>query len=202
MLKRGLILLLLFAVFTGLEFSGFFRMIDPQVTRLLQLFIPRIFDIPLSLFSILGSAEITGLILVGIFVLVWLKMKKILWSLGLFLVLTGLELAGKFVLYHPGPPKYFFRYDLPFSTPTYVNSPYSFPSGHVSRTMFIVIVTLFLIGRLVRNQTNRKLLRLVLAAVVILMMVSRVYLGEHWTSDVIGGALLGSAMGFLAMVYY
>lgn len=194
--------LAVFLVLMGLEFRGFFRLLDPAITGGIQRLIPRTFDVPLSLFSILGSAEVTILILVGIFFYVLIRERKIFWTLGLFLVLTGFELLGKFVLYHPGPPKIFFRYALPFSTPEYVNAPYSFPSGHVSRTVFLVLVAIFLINRKISNRLTRQLLVLGLVIAAVVMMVSRIYLGEHWTSDVFGGAFLGTAMGLLAMVYY
>lgn len=202
MLKSGGILFLSFIVLAGLEFGGSFRDIDPAVTQILQSIIPRIFDVPLSFFSILGSAEITSLAVLGIFIFIFIKKRKVFLSLGLFAVLVVFELIGKFILYHPGPPKNFFRYDLPFSTPAYVNTPYSFPSGHVSRTVFIAVILIFLVNRFVANPKRRKLLGFGLAVFSLVMMMSRVYLGEHWTSDVIGGALLGSAIGILAMVYY
>jgi membrane-associated phospholipid phosphatase len=34
-----------------------------------------------------------------------------------------------------------------------------------------------------------------------LMIISRITLGEHWLSDVLGGALLGLAMGILGVVF-
>ena len=59
----------------------------------------------------------------------------------------------------------------------------SFPSGHVGNaaTMAVIFAILF----------PRVWVWLAGVAYVVLMMLSRTYLGAHWLSDTIGGALLG-----------
>jgi undecaprenyl-diphosphatase len=64
----------------------------------------------------------------------------------------------------------------------------SFPSDHATFA-FAVAVGLFLVSR------RLGLLALILAALV---AVSRVYVGEHYLSDVVVGALIGSAATFAA----
>lgn len=69
----------------------------------------------------------------------------------------------------------------------------SFPSGHA---MMTAIVYLTLAALLARSETRKRLkaFLLLLAAWVTLMVgVSRVYLGVHWPSDVLGGWMIGSA---------
>ena len=67
----------------------------------------------------------------------------------------------------------------------------SFPSAHASRAF--AVATLFLFSSSRRTG-------IVAFAIAALIAVSRVYLGVHWPSDVIAGALVGIAMGYAVHV--
>lgn len=69
----------------------------------------------------------------------------------------------------------------------------SFPSGHA---MMTAIVYLTLAALLARSESRRRLktfLLLLAASVTLMVGISRVYLGVHWPSDVLGGWMIGSA---------
>lgn len=69
----------------------------------------------------------------------------------------------------------------------------SFPSGHA---MMTAIVYLTLAALLARSESRRRLkafLLLLAVCVTLLVGISRVYLGVHWPSDVLGGWMIGSA---------
>lgn len=67
----------------------------------------------------------------------------------------------------------------------------SFPSGHVMFAVGLFGFLLFLAFTLMRRSWLRGLLIVILAALIALTGFSRVYLGEHWASDVLGAYLLG-----------
>lgn len=69
----------------------------------------------------------------------------------------------------------------------------SFPSGHVLLAMGFYGFLLFLIYSHLKVNWGQKLVMVVLMLIIGLMGLSRIYLGAHWFSDVLGSYLIGSA---------
>jgi len=69
----------------------------------------------------------------------------------------------------------------------------SFPSGHAARAVLVfgALALLLSWGRCTRQRTLALMIAGVLSSAV---MASRVYLGAHWTSDVLAGAVLAAIM--------
>jgi membrane-associated phospholipid phosphatase len=70
---------------------------------------------------------------------------------------------------------------------------YSYPSGHVVSYVSLYGFLFFLVYVLVKRSWQRTAVLSVLALLVGLVGVSRIYLGHHWASDVVGGYALGTA---------
>jgi undecaprenyl-diphosphatase len=68
---------------------------------------------------------------------------------------------------------------------------YSFPSGHVMFYAGFFGFICFLTFTLLKSSWIRNLLLIVFGSHVVLVGLSRIYLGEHWASDVVGAYLLG-----------
>lgn len=193
--------LIVFILFSYVVKLNHFDRFDLNATVGIQSITPKTIDVFLSVFSLLGSFEITFLFLAILF---FLRRKKIgIAIFGLFFAAHVIEIFGKAFLEHPGPPIQFFRYNLPFLfLSTYVQPGSSYPSGHALRMMFVFVVALFSVYLSKKlKPTMKYVLYILLSAITLLMLFSRVSLGEHWSTDVIGGLLLGLSTGVLSILF-
>jgi undecaprenyl-diphosphatase len=78
----------------------------------------------------------------------------------------------------------------------------SFPSGHVLFYVTFVGFLWFLCYTLLKPGWKRTLALWAFGAVVALVGLSRIYMGEHWPSDVLGAYLLGSICLVLTIALY
>jgi undecaprenyl-diphosphatase len=69
----------------------------------------------------------------------------------------------------------------------------SFPSGHAMMTAIVYLTLAALLARSESRNRLKAFLLLLAVSVTLLVGVSRVYLGVHWPSDVLGGWMIGSA---------
>lgn len=67
----------------------------------------------------------------------------------------------------------------------------SFPSGHSAVSMVVYGYLIYLTYNYVNNKKIKYLLISILSILILVVGLTRIYLGVHYTSDVLGGYLLG-----------
>lgn len=126
-----------------------------------------------------GSAYVLIPLTALLFVLTKNKKLNILIGSNLILV-TFLNQFLKFVFQRPRPEEYRLISE----------SGYSFPSGHSMVSMAFYGLLIYIVYRYVKNVYLRYGLMVILFILILFIGISRIYLGVHYTSDVLGGFLL------------
>ncbi|MCA1058503.1 phosphatase PAP2 family protein [Rossellomorea aquimaris] len=128
-------------------------------------------------------------------VLILLFMKK--YPLALFVSITIVTGAG-----FNGLLKWIFKRERPDIEALIQQGGYSFPSGH-SMSSFIFYGSLaFILFRASDRKRYKWASVMVVATLVLLIGLSRVYLGVHYPSDILGGFTAGGAWLTLCITIY
>lgn len=128
------------------------------------------------------------LITLTIVLLVLIKNKKI--GISIFsnlVIVTILNQLLKAILQRPRPTEYRIVEE----------TGYSFPSGHSMVSMAFYGYLIYLIYKYVKNKYIKWISIVLLSILVCSIGISRIYLGVHYTSDVLGGFLI--SMSYLVI---
>ena len=124
------------------------------------------------------------LIIGGIITLFLLLKKRYLTIVSFWLVIIG---AGLSVDYG----KTFFSRTRPIGIAFYPEHNFSFPSGHTTTATTLFGLCAYLAFIHVKNFNYRNIIIGLALLIIVLVGISRIYLGVHYLSDVIAGLLLG-----------
>lgn len=140
---------------------------------------------------ITSSSEVITLVCAGGLFLLWLIYKRywyvaIHWFLILFIISASI-LEFKSFIFSPRPGG-----ALNFQLTS------SFPSGHTAMSVAIFGFWAVIVARDLKNVRKRWIPYVVAISYIFLVAVSRLYLGAHWLTDVVGSFLFGT---FLVIVF-
>ncbi|HZD58504.1 MAG TPA: phosphatase PAP2 family protein [Anaerolineales bacterium] len=171
--------------------------IDLGITRGIQAFRPDWFILLMQAASWAGYPP-QALIVSGILILlIWVMRRR--WeaviSAATSIGVEVLDVVTKVAVRRPRPPA-----DLVMISRKLIS--FSFPSGHVSFYTGFFGFLLYLSYHELKPSWQRSLLMLVFGGLIVLVGPSRVYLGAHWPSDVLGGYILGGLGLAMAVQVY
>lgn len=78
----------------------------------------------------------------------------------------------------------------------------SFPSGHAATSMVVFLSLFFIFSARLKTRGLKTILAIILGLIVLIVGFSRIYLGVHYPTDIIGGYLLASGCVLYAYPYY
>ncbi len=174
--------------------------IDLSVTRAVQSFNPPWFTALMEGVGEPGYPPQVYFLVVWIFVVLYafgLKWEAMGHAFGTILIgIAGLAVKTPFDRPRPSPQM------VHVFTPGLQGGKMSFPAGHVESYVAIFGFLLFLLIVLGRPNWLRTLEIAFFAVLLALIGISRIYTGEHWMTDVIGGYLLGSVVLIATIRFY
>lgn len=138
-----------------------------------------------SIFKVITNlGGVYCLIIIATLLTIFIKDKKIAFSIPLnLIIITILNLFLKNIVERPRP----IGYRLIDETG------YSFPSGHSMISAAFYGLIIYFIWKNVKNTKLKYVLCILLSILIVLIGISRIYLGVHYASDVLGGFTISIA---------
>ncbi len=136
--------------------------------------------------TILGLAGITAVIL--------LYKRKWMYAIGLLVTILGSAAAATVL------KAWFARPRIGIDIAAYLETSFSFPSGHATMSFAFYGFLLWFLQKEIKDDRKRMAATFGLIVLLGLIGYSRLYLGVHYLSDIVGGYLVATAFIILGVL--
>ena len=120
------------------------------------------------------------------------------WKLESYLMLGNLTLAGILIVTF----KNIYQRPRPEILHLVEEKGFSFPSGHSLAVTIMVGTLIVIFSQRIKEQLWKKIVQILLGFYLLSVLVSRVYLGVHYPSDVLASLCVGLGVLFIEFPFY
>ena len=120
------------------------------------------------------------------------------WKSESLLVAANLSLAGILIV----SLKHIYQRPRPEILHLVEEKGFSFPSGHSLAVTLLIGSLIIIVGQRVKDRTVKLILQILLGIYLVSVIISRVYLGVHYPSDVLASLCLGLGILFIEFPFY
>ena len=120
------------------------------------------------------------------------------WKMESYLMLGNLALAGILIVTF----KNIYQRPRPEILHLVEEKGFSFPSGHSLAVTIMVGTLIVILSQRIKNTVWRKIVQILLSLYIVSVLVSRIYLGVHYPSDVIASLCVGIGVLFMEFPFY
>ena len=120
------------------------------------------------------------------------------WKSESLLVAGNLSLAGILIV----SLKHLYQRPRPDILHLVEEKGFSFPSGHSLAVTLLIGSLIIIVGQRVKDRTVKLIFQILLGVYLVSVIISRVYLGVHYPSDVLASLCLGLGILFIEFPFY
>ncbi|BAU28315.1 undecaprenyl-diphosphatase [Aneurinibacillus soli] len=191
----GLLAAICFGIVAGLVSTHKIAYFDSMVISFIQGFESPTLTKVMKFFTFVGSTAFVGIISIVILIFLYKVLNHRLEMLLFMVVMAGTVILDQAL-------KFSFHRERPTFHRLIEETGYSFPSGHSVEAFAMYGIVSFLLWRHIPARAGRTIIIIISVIMTLSIGISRIYLGVHYPSDVIGGYLVSGFWLSLTIWYY
>lgn len=146
-------------------------------------------------FTFIGSTTVVMLLIIAVFTLLLFGLRNRSQAFFFFFVMIGTGVLNQSL-------KMIFKRERPDFHRLIEITGYSFPSGHTMMAFSLYAVSAYILWRHIRTTTSKMALLAFVIVMFGMIAISRIYLGVHYPSDVVGAIAVSAFWLIVATAVY